>query len=224
MLSLFGGSFDPPHMGHIKGVINAAKEIHTKSVAFMPCAQSPLKSKTMASDVQRLKMLQLACQFANQQQSAIQLTIDETELSLPTPSYTVNTLRQIRRKLGNEISVCFFLGEDSLYTLNKWKDWQSLMSLCHLVVMRRETAPKTRSQYDVTWLKQHLCEQQEILAQAPYGKIYMCDTPLVTVSSSYLRQQLRTDVTHAKPWFSESLYEYITSQNIYFSDKESHCK
>ena len=215
MLALYGGSFDPPHVGHAKAIVAAANEINIEKVDFLPCARSPLKERTGASDEQRLAMLQSMCKTFNDSQTSVVLGVNTTELSLPSPSYTMNTLRVLRKQFGQSIPLIFFLGEDSLYTLHKWKDWRNLCDLCHLAVLRRESRSTGINSELPSWLDSKLKDDKHLLHTLPNGIVYMCDTPLVTISSTEIRTELTKNTDEPANWLTPDVFDYIKKHHIY---------
>ena len=215
MLALYGGSFDPPHLGHAKALVAAANEVNIEKVDFLPCARSPLKQQTGASDTQRLAMLDALCEVFNDSQSGVLLGVNTTELSLPSPSYTVNTLNVLRSQFGQSIPLVFFLGEDSLYTLHKWKDWRNLCDLCHLVVLRRESKPKEVNIELTTWLDSKFSDDKRLLHALPNGIVYLCNTPLVTISSTEIRTELARNTDEPANWLTPDVFDYIKKHHIY---------
>ncbi|MBO1255408.1 nicotinate-nucleotide adenylyltransferase [Alteromonas sp. 5E99-2] len=218
MLGFYGGSFDPPHIGHSQCVVNAAKEINLNSVALLPCAQSPLKALTATPQQHRLAMLNLVCDDSNKKQKNVTLNLDETELNLPRPSFTVNTLKHLRKKYGTNSSLCFLLGEDSLYTLYKWKEWQTITNYCHLVVMRREGNYLRDNIEFNQWLNARLIDDVNTLHNTPNGHIYLCNSSLVTISSSAIRQMIAEQPESARNWLPESVAKYIFKHTLYTSE------
>ena len=215
MLALFGGSFDPPQLGHIKSVVYAASEIGIQQVNLLPCARSPLKKATGANDEQRMSMLLLFCEAWNKEPSRVKLVVDETELALAPPSYTVDTLRLIRASTPAPQPLIFFLGEDSLYTLNKWKEWTALSDFCHLVVMRRQIENIQIDTELADWIDSRITDETAHLRTRPCGLIYLCKSPLVTISSTELRAKLAVNSKDVSEWMPEYIVQYIKTQHLY---------
>ncbi|MBL4702820.1 MAG: nicotinate (nicotinamide) nucleotide adenylyltransferase [Phycisphaeraceae bacterium] len=128
---LFGGSFDPPHRGHILLPIQAQAAINADHLAYIPVANQPHKKKqTPASH--RLAMLKIA--LTDQPNSHIL----ELELQRKGPSYTVETLRQLKTVWGNSVTLRLLIGADQLANFDHWKDWQQILTLAQPLVMQRQ--------------------------------------------------------------------------------------
>jgi nicotinate (nicotinamide) nucleotide adenylyltransferase len=123
MTILFGGSFDPVHEGHLKTAIALRDLLGVPTVSLLPAARSPLKPESTA-DSHRLAMLQLAIADCIANNHA--LTIDDRELRRPPPSYTVDTLLELRAEIGTDAPLVWVMGADTLAGLSQWKNWQSL--------------------------------------------------------------------------------------------------
>ena len=127
---LFGGSFDPPHLGHVLLPQQAQAAIKADHLAYIPVANQPHKKKQTPAH-HRLAMLKLA--LADQPQSHIL----ELEIQRPGPSYTIDTLRQLKNMWGNNVTLRLLIGADQLANFNHWKDWQQILELAQPVVMQR---------------------------------------------------------------------------------------
>ena len=131
-VGLLGGTFDPIHYGHLALAEEARTVLGIERVYLIPSAHQPLKQgKHYASPEQRFEMVQLACQ-----NNPTFIPCD-TELHRPPPSYTVDTLRQFRERLGAETRLFFLLGSDALATFDQWHAAGDIIKLAQLVVIAR---------------------------------------------------------------------------------------
>jgi nicotinate-nucleotide adenylyltransferase len=129
-LGLFGGSFDPVHLGHLRAAEELSAHFMFDRVIFIPAAQHPHKQPVGSADFRhRLAMLKLAIK------NRPGFEVTDLEESLPRPSYTVNTLRALKEKEKGELF--FLVGYDSFQSIRKWRGYEELMSLVSLVVFRR---------------------------------------------------------------------------------------
>ncbi|MGE5802770.1 MAG: nicotinate (nicotinamide) nucleotide adenylyltransferase [Gemmatimonadota bacterium] len=131
--ALFGGSFDPVHVAHLMVAEAAADELGTR-VRFLPAREQPFKrARHQASPEQRVAMLELAAQ------GNPRLGVEPIELGLPTPSYTVRTLRALaERQPGNRFML--LLGADAARDLAAWWEVEALPGLADVVVFARPGA------------------------------------------------------------------------------------
>ncbi len=137
MEALFGGSFDPVHLGHLVAA-EAAGEALGAVVRFVPAREQPFKRAAhVATPEQRAAMLDLAVA------GNPRLKVERLELTLPPPSYTVRTLRALaEREPGNRFTL--LLGADAAQDLPAWHEVETLPGLADIVAFARPGAPLTR--------------------------------------------------------------------------------
>lgn len=128
---LFGGSFDPPHRAHILLPQQARVAIAADHLAFIPAAQQPLKqSQTPAHH--RLAMLKIALADCSD------CHVLDVELKRDGPSYTIDTLRQLKAMWGDDVTLRLLIGADQLAGFDRWRDWQHIEQLATPVIMHRD--------------------------------------------------------------------------------------
>jgi len=219
--AILGGTFNPPHKGHIGAALKAADEIGVDHVHLMPCKLAPHKSVGV-SESHRVKMIELCAQNNDR------LIPELIELTLPSPSYTVKTLRALKEK--SDETICFFIGADSLYNLDKWYEWEHLLDYCHLVVMRRDDEQFSPPPAIQAWLDCHVTNDINVIHAKPAGHVVLTSTPLYSVSSTEIRDVLagaaapeKTETPNGSNarssdlWLEESVLEYINEHQLYKS-------
>uniref|UniRef100_UPI0040563010 nicotinate (nicotinamide) nucleotide adenylyltransferase n=1 Tax=Candidatus Electronema sp. TaxID=2698783 RepID=UPI0040563010 len=132
-IGLFGGTFDPVHVGHLAIAEQAAEELRLDQVLFIPAADPPHKRRTWASYGQRVAMLEAA--LVDHSRFSISLI----EAELPAPSYTVDTLLELRKRLAGQFY--FLIGADSLLDIHLWHRFQDLLKLTKFIVISRPGIP-----------------------------------------------------------------------------------
>jgi len=128
-LALFGGTFDPIHIGHLS-VAWEASELLDAEVRLMPANVPPHRSPPTASATQRVDMLRAALRGQSR------LALDTRELGRSGPSYTIDTLEELRREYG-ERPLVLLLGADAFAGLRSWHRWRQLFDVTHLGVINR---------------------------------------------------------------------------------------
>lgn len=128
---IYGGTFDPVHLGHVAVAEAAAQALAPCTLHLLPAADPPHRETPGASAAQRLAMLRLA--FA----AHPEFLLDTRELERPGPSYMVDTLRHLRAEFGAGEPLVLLLGEDAFRGLPGWHRWRELIALCHLAVVPR---------------------------------------------------------------------------------------
>lgn len=183
-VALFGGTFNPVHHGHLRIAIELAELLEVDTLRMIPCALPPHREALTVSAEQRMCMLQAAIG------GHPKLTADNIELRRDGPSYTIDTLRQIRAQIGSQVPLHLCLGIDVLNTLDSWHHWQQLTDYCHLIISARPDYHLPEHGVLAEWINQHRCDNLEQLKQTSAGKLYVCDTSLLAISSTDIRDRI----------------------------------
>ena len=180
LIGIFGGTFDPIHRGHLVPLQQAAEQAGVSEIALLPCHIPPHKGTPSASARQRLEMVELVCS------SHPMFYPDDSELRRDTPSYSVETLRQ-KKQQNPQQTLCFFMGMDSLKSLNTWYQWQDILTYCHIVVCKRP-GDKENINADVQLLlSQCQTTDEEQLSVTDAGRIFIADTQELDISATQIR-------------------------------------
>jgi nicotinate-nucleotide adenylyltransferase len=208
-LGVLGGAFDPVHIGHLRGAIAVREQLGLERVDLLPAAQSPLKDTATVTAADRLAMLEAAVR------GVPGLGVDARELVRGAPSYTVDTLVELRREVGQARPLIWIVGTDILPALPNWSRWQQLLELAHLVVLKRpgsDSPPLAVTQ----WLDQHQIDQSALLT-SPAGGVMTLDQPVLDIASSDIRALLAAgrDPRFLLPGV---VMEYITRHKLFVCD------
>jgi len=138
-LGFFGGSFDPPHLGHLAVARAAAETFALDRVLFAPTAHQPLKPDGAAASFQdRLTMVSLLCDL---QPADTHAHFEPSSLDAPlpdgSPNYTVNTLSTLRRLCSADDTLFVLIGADAFLGLPRWKSSETLLDLAEWIVVNR---------------------------------------------------------------------------------------
>jgi nicotinate-nucleotide adenylyltransferase len=136
-IALFGGTFDPIHTGHLAVARAAERRFQLHEVQFIPTARPPHKrSHAMAPFAERYAMVALAC--ADHPRFIASLAESGGDHSGGEVSYSVDTVRRMRRQLrGSGTHLFFLMGADSFLDIQTWKDYETLLGLCDFIVASR---------------------------------------------------------------------------------------
>lgn len=129
-IGIFGGTFDPIHYGHLRTAFELLHALRLSEVRFMPAGSPPHRDMTVASPELRLQMVKAA--IVNQPG----FIIDDREMHRTGPSYTVDTLSELRNELP-KTPLCLIIGMDAFLGLPQWHQWQDILKLAHIVVAHR---------------------------------------------------------------------------------------
>ncbi len=210
-IGLFGGTFDPVHMGHLRMALEFKEKLQFDEMHLLPCHLPPLKEAPARTSAQRLVMVELAIA------DYPQLQVDARELNRPKASYTLDTLQEIRAEQGDDVSLCWCVGMDSLNTINLWYHWRELLDYAHLVVAARPGWTLPIEGEVAEWLKSHRLSADKLSLQ-PQGGVVIETLSLVDVSSTALREALASS-EQLTDGLSEQLptavYDYIEQHGLY---------
>jgi nicotinate-nucleotide adenylyltransferase len=189
-IGVFGGTFDPPHVGHLILASDAREALRLDTLVFVPAATQPFKVHTppVASPQDRLEMVRLAVAGADD------YSVDDTEIDRKGLSFTVDTLEQLSRK-NQGAELFLLLGEDTLAGVDQWRNPGRIRELATLAVMRR-SGP----------------EGSPVVPIAA-GAIAV-STRRVDVSSTEIRERLRAGKS-IKGFVPESVERFIEARGLY---------
>jgi len=199
-IAIFGGTFDPVHTAHIKVAQAAAEKIGAKKVVLMPARRSPHKNKQpLAPDTDRIAMLKLAIA----DKSLFQ--ISTAELNRAEPSYTIDTIGQLKQKFGGDCELYWLIGADMLKSLPLWHKIIELMDQCNISVMNRGGFDKP----DFDSLSGKF--DKEIIEKLRKN---MIETPFIEISSTEIRQKILNN-EDASQYLHPDVLDYIKKRRLY---------
>ncbi|MCL4745001.1 MAG: nicotinate-nucleotide adenylyltransferase [Burkholderiaceae bacterium] len=205
-IGLLGGTFDPVHAGHLTLAHAARSALRLDEVRFIPTARSWQKDDAGASAEQRLAMVRLAIEPIDG------FHADSREVERGGPSYTIDTLEDIRAELGAEPALVFLMGSDQLRNLASWHRGDELLEQAHIGCTRRGPGdggplePKLAALLDA--------RGRDALPDEPSGSIVFFTMPPVPVSATALRAGLaRGD--RPRELVPPAVLDYIETHQLY---------
>lgn len=195
-IGIYGGTFDPPHLGHLILAAEARQQLGLSQVLWMLTPTSPFKTgQAITPARQRLAMLELM--LADSQEFAI----STLEMDRPGPHYTSDSLSLLRIQFP-EANLALILGGDSLQQLPGWREPEKILQACAMLgIMRRPG-----DHVDLDALEKQLPGLQ--------GKIRFVDAPLLEISSSEIRQRVAEN-GHYQYYLHPKVYDYIQQHQLY---------
>jgi len=206
-VGILGGTFDPVHIGHLRGALEVAEFMDLDELRLLPNARPPHRDTPQVTANDRLAMVRQAVEGAER------LSVDARELSRDKPSYTIDTLESIRAELAPDDALFLLLGWDAFCGLPSWHRWEELLQHCHILVLQRPDADveppdalrnllAARSQNDPTALP------------GPAGHIsFVWQTPLA-VSATQIRQLLASGKS-VRFLVPDAVLAYIEAHDLY---------
>lgn len=205
---IYGGTFDPIHHGHLRTALEVADRLGVATVNLVPCHIPPHRGATGASAEQRLKLLDLA--VADEPQ----LAVDDRELRRAGASYTADTLRQLREELGPDQPLVMVVGTDSFAGFDRWREWQSIPELAHILVVQRPGAELDPSGAPARMLAQRRVSTPESLKTRPRGLMLDLQLPLLDISATGIRERVSTGRS-ARYLMPDAVWREIRRQGLY---------
>ena len=130
-LGILGGTFDPPHKGHLHISKLVIKKLYLKTLYWAITKQNPLKKTTPHNNENKRKTL---CRQLTRGEKKIKLL---NTSDIKNSNLTINTLQRIKKKINKKTNLFFIIGADNLVQLHQWKEYKKIFSLCTVVVMNR---------------------------------------------------------------------------------------
>lgn len=207
-VAVFGGTFNPVHYGHLRSALELCSELELSELRLMPCHQPVHRDEPDCSAQQRLAMLDLAVEVEPA------LSIDRREINRSGPSYTVDSLIDIRAELGEQTALCMVVGSDAFAKLETWHRWQELLDYAHIVVLARPGYSGPDSDSLNQWLHKVQVSTRAELFENIAGSVLMVELTQLLISASAIREQIQSGKS---PRFllPEPVWQYIREQKLY---------
>jgi len=199
---LFGGTFDPIHVGHTTVIAFALEQIGAEKVIFIPAKQSPLKMfSPKISNEDRMKIITLAiCENQN-------FELSDHEIKKSGFSYTLETVRYFHSLYSEDVSLYWLTGADSLDELSHWYGILDLIDECNLSVMYRAGCKEPDfSRFMDAWGQERVEKLQRNVIK----------TPLIDISSTQIRDRLAKGMD-VSGMLHPAVIDYIADRRLYRS-------
>jgi len=188
-IGLFGGTFNPIHLGHLRSAEEIYEAFQLDRVIFIPAAYPPhKKTENILPASQRLKMVRLA--IADNRH----FSLSRLELDREGKSYSVETISHFRQRFGAQTHLFFILGLDAFGEINTWKEYKALFELCHFIIMTRPGFEKFFSPENLpVELADLFCYNKKkgvYIHGSGYG-VFPKEITALDISSTKIRENLR---------------------------------
>lgn len=198
-IALYGGTFDPIHLGHLEIARKVLELFEIEKVLFIPAQAPPHKiGRPVTEPIHRYAMLALATQ------NDPRLSISTFELDAPGRRYTVDTVQHFQKTLGDAAELFFIMGADSWSEIQTWREWERLLLMINHIVV-------TRPGYEV--------------AEAPpevKHRVFFTDAVMKDVSATNIRRLASEGrVEELAKLVPEPVAEYIRKYQIYRDTNET---
>jgi nicotinate-nucleotide adenylyltransferase len=184
MIGLFGGTFDPIHLGHL-GLANvASRQLDLQRVIFIPLGLPAHRELPQVSSQSRVNMLRAAVA------DHPEFEVSTVEIDRTTPSWTVHTLEHFSATYPEE-TLCLLMGSDAFGGINQWYRWQALLDYCHLVVISRSGVVLSDDAEVARYLADNRMHTIDELAERQHGGIYWLEADIADISSTGVREAIQ---------------------------------
>ncbi|GAO35993.1 nicotinic acid mononucleotide adenylyltransferase [Sulfuricella sp. T08] len=213
-IGMLGGTFDPLHFGHLRLAQELVEGLALSEARFVPAGLPPHRGQPFALPQQRLEMVRLGID------GNPLFLLDEREIIKPTPSYTVETLLDLRRELGAMQPLCLFMGMDAFFGLATWHRWHELFDLAHIVVAQRPgvdgitRAAATLPAELLNELNRRLTHEPEALRDEPSGAILVHPVTALDISATQIRSGLAAGRS-PRYLLPDAVLDYIQTNGLY---------
>ena len=200
-VGIFGGTFDPIHLGHLRSAYEVTQQLSLDKLYFVPNAQTVHRHQPNTDFLHRLQMVKLAIADVHQWQSSA------CEGERSGASYTYHTIQHFRELLDDDKPLWLIIGSDAFYHFHTWHRWQEILSLCQLAVMTRAGETVTGGCAKTQAL---LTNNQEYAI----GRVLPVTVTALDISSSKIRAEL---LAQQSPRFllPETVLTYIQKNELY---------
>lgn len=207
-VGVFGGTFDPVHYGHLRTALELVEQLQLQQLRLMPCAVPPHRESPACAASHRAAMVELAVA------GEPRLACDTRELERQGVSYTIDSLVELRRELGEGYSLCLVMGCDAVLGITAWHRWQELLDWAHVVVIARPgwQLPVTGPVAD--WLRQHRLVDRHPLRARPNGGTLIEELRPLAISSTEIRRLLAAGRS-PRYLLPQAVLDYIQTHNLY---------
>lgn len=205
---IFGGTFDPVHHGHLRLAIELKERLGVARVTLVPCHIPPHREQPGADSVTRLELLKLAITGESG------LVVDDRELVRDGASFTADTLRQLRAELGEHEPLAMAVGTDAFATFDRWRDWQRIPELAHIIVVNRPGAVLAPEGEPAKLMASRRAGNAEQLHRQAAGLVFGIDVPLLSISATGIRTCIAQGQS-PRYLLPDSVWEAIRSSGLY---------
>ena len=209
-IGVMGGTFDPIHFGHLRLAEEMAEAIGLERVLFIPAGQPPHRGPPHTASLHRLEMVRRAIS------GNPRFAVDAREVQRPRPSYTVDTLADLRAELGDDQPLWLLLGADAFLDLPSWHEWRRLFELANVAVAERPGVRLMQSDAMQEPLKSEVMPRRvaDAAAAGPSGLVLLRPMTPLEISATAIRDTLarQGSVRYLLP---DAVLDYIHEHQLY---------
>ena len=214
-IGILGGTFDPVHLGHLRLAQEVAEALALRVVRFVPGGTPPHRATPQTAVVDRVAMVKLAID------GNPLFMLDERETRRAGPSYTFDTLSELRMELGPACPLVLMMGADAFLGLTSWHRWREIFGLAHVAIAHRPgsglgdmPAALTRE------FAQRHTDDTTVVNRVAGGAIVEIPITALDISATAVRAMVR-ERRSARYLLPSAVFEYINSKHLFLQEKPS---
>jgi nicotinate-nucleotide adenylyltransferase len=218
-IAFYGGSFDPPHVGHLTIARKLMEVFALDEFVFIPAFHAPhKKDRKPTSAFHRFAMLCLATK------GETHLKVSLMEIELPEKPYTIETLTRLKTEL-TDAELFFVMGADSWAEIKTWREWEKVLSIVNIIVVTR---PHYKISFDhvTDEIRARIVDLRKKIKKINFRKqtirpgIYITDAVQIDVSASEIRQQIAENLPEWRKNVPPEVVKYIEKYKLYFQTSD----
>ena len=210
-VGILGGTFDPIHYAHLRLAEELADALDLARVRFVPASIPPHRASPQVSATHRADMVRLACA------DNARFLLDDRECRRAGPSYTVDTLLELRAELGSACSLCLLMGLDAFLGLTTWSRWERLFELAHIVIAHRPGFALDPAAVPATLAREldaRRAQSTRELRQSWAGLVWLQAITPLDISATAIREAIR-ERRSPRYLLPDSVLDYIHRSSLY---------
>ena len=173
-IAIMGGTFDPIHYGHLVTAEAVRHEYNIERVLFVPAGQPAYKKAEQVSHSEHRYLMTVLATAANPA-----FHVSRTEIDREGVTYTIDTIKQLKRLCGKDTKIYFITGADAVHQILSWKKSEELLKLCSFIAV-------TRPGYNTQTLREHVAS----IKQKYETRLHFLEVPALAISSSDIRKRV----------------------------------
>ena len=196
-VGILGGTFDPIHVGHLMTAEAVRDEYHLDKVIFIPAAVPPHKQNQDVTEAMHRYVMTVLATCSNPN-----FEVSDIEMNRPGPSYTIDTIRELLERFGEDTEFYFITGADAIQEIHTWDRIEELLEMCHFIGASRQGCLPDGNQIKASF------------GELGKRKIHRLETPELEISSTDIRNRIKKGYS-IKYIVPTAVEQYIYKQGLY---------
>lgn len=206
-IGIFGGTFDPIHLGHVHAAKTVQSELGLDQMNLVPSFIPVHRDKPQATSEQRLAMIEMAVE------GQLQCFVDNREIERQGDSYSLLTVKEYREQYP-EANLYFILGSDAMCQFNTWYHWQEILDYVNLIVLKRPGHELVLNEELTLFFSDKTADTASDISHSSHGLMYISSEAMMLFSATEVRTALSEGQVVGN-MLSENVVSYIQNHQLY---------